>query len=139
MFNLALWSRQLLCKINAHISLDNVCRYICEKLNGSPPTPEHEAAHSCGKGHLGCVNGSHLRWDTHRGNMADMIIHGTVIRGEPSLQSKLTERQISQIKSMQNTHTHTQLAKLFGVTQVTITRIINDKNMETCSKPSCRA
>jgi hypothetical protein len=40
---------------------------------GPPPTPKHEAAHSCHNGCSGCVNNKHLRWATHRDNSADVI------------------------------------------------------------------
>lgn len=46
-------------------------RISCERLNGPPPTPQHEAAHSCGNGHLGCVSPWHLRWLTHAENTAE--------------------------------------------------------------------
>lgn len=52
-------------------------RLICEIVNGPPLTPELQAAHSCGKGHLGCVNPGHLSWKTPAANQADRIIHGT--------------------------------------------------------------
>ncbi len=53
-----------------------VHRRVCEEVNGPPPTPKHEAAHSCGNGHLACVTKLHLDWKTHAGNMADMAAHG---------------------------------------------------------------
>ncbi len=34
--------------------------------------PRLEAAHTCGNGHLGCVNPGHLYWATHAENMADV-------------------------------------------------------------------
>ena len=39
----------------------------CARVNG--PRPDGmEACHSCGKGHLGCWNPWHLRWDTRAAN-----------------------------------------------------------------------
>jgi hypothetical protein len=35
-------------------------RAICELAHGKPPTPEHEAAHTCGQGRAGCVAPGHL-------------------------------------------------------------------------------
>lgn len=57
-----------------------VSRLLCTKVYGDPPTRAHQAAHSCGKGHLGCVAKSHLRWATPAENQADRIIHGTMRR-----------------------------------------------------------
>jgi hypothetical protein len=53
--------------------------YACEIRNGSRPSSEHEARHSCGNGHEGCVNGSHLSWGTRKENVADAIKHGTAM------------------------------------------------------------
>ena len=44
---------------------------------GKKPTPKHECCHSCGNGHLGCVNPSHMYWGTRKENVADAIAHGT--------------------------------------------------------------
>lgn len=56
-------------------------RYMCELVHGSAPTDMHQAAHSCGNGHLGCVNPKHLRWATPKENIADQKIHGTYRAG----------------------------------------------------------
>lgn len=58
-----------------------VPRLMCWDVYGDPPTPDHHAAHSCGNGHLGCVNPNHLRWATPKENVADQIAHGTYFRG----------------------------------------------------------
>ena len=68
-------------------------RYICECVNGPPPTPKHVAAHSCGKGHEGCVNPRHLRWATYGENEADKIVHGTDGRGERHPMAKLNSQE----------------------------------------------
>lgn len=54
-----------------------VSRLVCEETYGPPPTRHHEAAHRCGKGHLGCVTRSHLRWATPTENQADKLLSGT--------------------------------------------------------------
>ena len=51
--------------------------YVCEKRHGPKPSDNHESCHSCGNGHVGCVNGSHLRWGTRKANIKDAINHGT--------------------------------------------------------------
>ena len=55
-----------------------VHRLSCEDANGPPPTPKHEACHSCGNGHLACVTKAHLTWKTHSENMKDAAAHGTL-------------------------------------------------------------
>src|SRR3990167_2955933 len=59
-----------------------VHRLACEAIHGPPPTPKHEAAHLCGKGHNGCCNPQHVRWATPAENCADALAHGTQARGE---------------------------------------------------------
>lgn len=39
-----------------------------------------------------------LRWDTHSGNMADTIVHGTSNRGEKHPLARLTESQVHEIR-----------------------------------------
>lgn len=53
-----------------------VSRLVCEKEHGPPPTPAHEAAHSCGKGHEACVAKRHLSWKTRAENASERVIHG---------------------------------------------------------------
>lgn len=55
---------------------------MCELAHGRAPSPTHEAAHSCGNGHLGCVNPRHLRWATRLENANDALRDGTTSRGE---------------------------------------------------------
>jgi len=55
----------------------NASRVMCIFAHGNPPTEKHQAAHSCGNGHLGCVNPRHLRWATQSENQIDAIFHGT--------------------------------------------------------------
>jgi hypothetical protein len=55
----------------------NVHVVVCEKVNGPRPLPGYVASHKCGKGHLGCCNPKHLKWQTWKEDRADMIAHGT--------------------------------------------------------------
>lgn len=98
-------------------------RLICKLAHGEPPTPLHEAAHNCGKGHLACVNPVHIRWDTHTGNMADRLIHGTHNRGERHGASKLLSEQVVEIKRLRGRETGRSLARRFGVHAATISDI----------------
>ncbi|MGZ2449562.1 hypothetical protein ACVIRO_002316 [Rhizobium ruizarguesonis] len=98
-------------------------RYICELVNGAPPTPEHEAAHSCGKGHETCVSPIHMSWKTPAENAADRLIHGTHGRGERSAHAKLTESEAREILALKGIEKQVNLAKRFMVSQMTISRI----------------
>lgn len=94
---------------------ERVSRLACEDANGPAPTPDHEAAHGCGKGHLACVTKGHLRWATHAENMADMIAHGTQVRGEQVRNSKITEATAREIIALKGKMPVQAIGKRFGV------------------------
>lgn len=103
-------------------------RAMCIAAHGNPPTPQHEAAHNCGKGHEGCVNPKHLRWATTAENCADKENHGTYQRGEKVGTSKLTDDDVMQIKSLIGQYTQAQIAKQFGVSQSLISLVKRGKS-----------
>lgn len=98
-------------------------RAMCFLAHGEPPSPKHEAAHSCGKGHEGCVNPNHLRWATTVENESDKIEHGTRLRGDDIGNSKLTEADIPTIRSLCGAMKQSEIAALYGVAQTTISAI----------------
>jgi predicted XRE-type DNA-binding protein len=95
-----------------------VSRAICIQVYGPPPTGMHQAAHSCGNGHLACVNRKHLRWATQSENMADDR------RGENHPNANLTEEQVLEIRRLEVTMTQQQIAEIYGVSQSHISGII---------------
>lgn len=99
-------------------------RVMCELAHGKPPTPKHQAAHSCGKGHLGCINPNHLRWATAKENAADKVAHGTVVRGERMWQAKLNEAAVRTIRSLAGTVSQAELGRRFGVGQNAINKVL---------------
>lgn len=52
-------------------------REMCRVAHGEPPTPKHQAAHTCNNGAGGCIHPQHLSWKTPRENQFDRIEHGT--------------------------------------------------------------
>lgn len=100
-------------------------RYICQRVHGAPPTPEHEAAHSCGRGFDACVNKNHLAWKTPTENASDKEFHGTVNRGERNGSAKLTESDVMAIFSMKGTASQAAIAARFGVSRSTVGLIHN--------------
>lgn len=103
-------------------------RYVCELVKGPPPTPDHEAAHSCGNGHLSCIAPDHLSWKTSKENKADMIIHGTRNRGERNGRSKLTEQQVHEIRLLKGSMSQKEISLLFGIHRVDVGRIQTRKS-----------
>lgn len=98
-------------------------RIICELVHGAPPSDDHQAAHSCGKGRYGCVNPKHLRWATPAENEADKLIHGTIVRGSRHKNAKLTEGDVTAIRAMLGRATHEDIAAIYGVTRSTVSLV----------------
>jgi hypothetical protein len=71
-------------------------RWMCILAHGEPELIWRHAAHRCGN--PACVNPQHLRWATHRENMFDKELHGTVSRGERNGRTTLTEADVIAIR-----------------------------------------
>jgi hypothetical protein len=95
--------------------LTTASRVMCTEAHGEPPSPKHEAAHSCGNGNKACVNPRHLYWATSARNHADKLIHGTHNRGERQGSSRLTDSDIVQIRELLKTHSQATVAKFYRV------------------------
>lgn len=100
-----------------------VAPIVCARRHGPAPSPEHEAAHSCGNDHMGCVSPHHLRWDTPSGNNQDKLLHGTHNRGERHNLAKLTEEDVRDIRRKRGTETYQQAADRYGVSLATVKAI----------------
>lgn len=101
---------------------------VCELSNGVAPSEKHHAAHSCGNGHLGCCNKHHLSWKLPIENKADEVLHGTRNWGERAGGSKLSERQVTEIRSLRGVKKHDEIAAMFGVSPSTICNIHRRKS-----------
>lgn len=99
-----------------------VHRVVCEIAHGPPPSPAHEAAHECGKGHEGCFGAACLSWKTSTENKHDAQRHGTWAHGERSGLAILTNEQAKAIAADRSSETRT-LADRYGVSTETVRRI----------------
>lgn len=104
-------------------------RFMCELAHGAPPTPAHEAAHSCGKGHEGCIHPCHLSWKTHAENQRDRARHGTAKRESRRGRWKLTPEQVAEIRS--SSDSVTVLAARYSVTEPNIRLILRRQTWKT--------
>jgi hypothetical protein len=105
----------------AHIAM-------CALRHGPMPEPKMLATHSCGNGHLGCVNPNHLRWGTSLSNAQDTVLHGRTNRGERSPLAKLSESDVRAIRAMRDQKTFKQIAKEYSVDPSTISLVMAGKN-----------
>ena len=93
-----------------------------ELVAGLRPTPEHQAAHSCGN--RACVNPQHLRWATQSENEMDKLLHGTHNRGERNSMAKLTAAQVLEIRSLlEQGMPQKEIGGLYGVSQFAVRHI----------------
>lgn len=90
-----------------------VHRYICEWVNGPPPEPHYHAAHSCGNGHLACVNIRHLRWATPTDNQRDGRRYAR----------RLGMAKAREIRSLKGNLREDVIASRFGISERTVRRI----------------
>lgn len=102
-------------------------RYVCQRTHGSAPTPNHHAAHTCGNGHLGCVNPRHLSWKTARENAADKVAHGTVNRGARNPSAKLTDEKVRAMRRLKGKAQQKEIAAAFGVSEMTVSLVMRNK------------
>lgn len=103
-------------------------RFMCQLAHGEPPTPQHTAAHTCGKGHEGCVNPKHLEWKTQADNLADRYVHGTIAVKTWGFDGRLTEEQVQYVKDMRGKKPQRALAAELGVSLSCISQIMTGRS-----------
>lgn len=105
-----------------------VHRIVCESVHGPQPSKECEVAHTCGKGHEGCVNKRHVKWCSPKTNQSHRVIHGTSNRGEQHGLSKLKSSDVLSIR--EDERQFEEIANQYGVHATTVKNI---KNRESWS------
>ena len=119
-------------QVSVNRKIKKASRIMCEKVHGPPPTPKHEAAHSCGCGHLGCINPKHLSWKTRSENQQDRRKHGTHGRGANMrtrrIGFKLNPELVAEIRTIGNTVSKEELGRRYGVTPSNIAKILSRKS-----------
>jgi len=95
-------------------------RFMCELVHGRAPTKHHQAAHSCGNGHLGCVNPNHISWKTRSGNQLDCRQHGTQAKFNGARMPAATAAQIRDLKGIK---LQREVAEQFGVSESAVSDI----------------
>ena len=100
-------------------------RVMCILAHGEPPFPKAEAAHSCGKGHEGCVNPTHLRWATRKENMEEASRQGAMHRAVRARSAKITEQQAAEIRT--DKRKQTEIAAQYGIHPSIVSEIKSGK------------
>jgi hypothetical protein len=99
-------------------------RYMCELVNGPPPTLEHETRHTCGRGHDACVHPRHLIWGTRTENERDKVAHGRASWQAGRSRFKLTVDQVHKIRADYPATTVAELARVYSVSESNIRKIL---------------
>lgn len=90
-------------------------RLMCILAHGEPPTPKHQAAHNCGKGHFGCVNPRHLEWKTNSQNQRDRAKNGNALRNPHGPKGAITDEQKAEMARLAGKIPQTKIAAKLGV------------------------
>jgi hypothetical protein len=98
-------------------------RIMCERRHGPAPSSEHQAAHSCGNGHLGCVNPWHLNWKTPAENQFERYQQ----QGGPMPRYRLRPEQVDEIRAMKGRERTVDTAARFQCTEANIRQIQSGK------------
>ena len=114
-----------------------VHRQLAMDLIGDPPQDKPHAMHTCGNGHLGCVNPHHIKWGSAKDNAADKIRHGTTNRGARHYRSELSESDVLEIFSSKATRR--ELADKFGISYKGIYSIQTGHSWSWLTSPSASA
>jgi DNA-binding CsgD family transcriptional regulator len=111
-------------------------RYMCTLVHGDPPSDEHQASHSCGRGHEKCVNPRHISWKTPSGNQLDRRMHGTTKRNRYGPTGRLTIAQAEEIRRLRAHKTQDELANMFGTSRGNVQFILSGQTKRAGQTPS---
>jgi len=102
-------------------------RLVARAFIGPPPVGKPEIRHLDGNPHNNHVG--NLAWGDNLDNKADIVRHGRSVcpknpaSGEEHGCSKLTARDVTEIRKLLKTHTQVSIARKFNVVQSTISAI----------------
>jgi hypothetical protein len=100
-------------------------RVICTLAHGDPPEPKLDTAHTCGKGHLYCVNPHHLQWETRQQNAMDRVRHGTANAGTRNGRSYLTDAVVKKIRRLTDKGlSRSEIGRRLGLPPQTVSKIV---------------
>jgi hypothetical protein len=100
------------------------------KAKGCIPDGMH-VRHTCDN--TRCVNPDHLILGTHQDNMNDGKERNRFPRGEAVKHSKLTWHDVRMIRLLLEDFSQEQVASVFGVSQVAISKIARNKTWKVAS------
>lgn len=104
-------------------------KFMCELVHGPRPSERHQASHSCGRGHNGCVHPKHISWKTASQNQLDRKKHGTGHTNHWGKKGKLTAEQMRKVAALKGKVTQQVIADKFGISLPSVRRIQKGKTV----------
>lgn len=97
-------------------------RLMCELAHGKPDHPKLEAAHSC---HVpNCINPRHLSWKTHKQNIHDKVIRGTISEANRyGNKGKLNPTEVRLVRRLEGKKTQVEIGRIVGLSESAIRAI----------------
>lgn len=100
-------------------------RWVYEQENGPIP-PGMQVCHTCDN--PSCVRPDHLFLGTNQDNMTDRNRKGRTSKGEAHYAAKLTDEQVSQIRSLRDSGLrHREIAERFGVSRPYVSDLLRGR------------
>lgn len=99
-----------------------VHRLMCKHRNGPPPAGRPFAAHSCERGHDGCVNPWHLDWKNPSENQLDRYRDKLILP-----RNKLTPEQVDEIRALTGRARMVDVAAQFKISEPNVRLIQTGK------------
>lgn len=108
-------------------------RLLCEMVHGPQPLDKPQVAHSCGNGHLGCVNPNHIHWASQSENHSDRRRHGTSATNKYGSRTRLSLEKIEWMRSLKGTVSPYEVARQLKISEGTARRWM--KSTHTPARP----
>lgn len=102
-------------------------KLLCEMIHGPAPSKDHQASHTCNKGHEGCVNPNHIIWETRRDNHLRRRENGTAATNKHGPTGKTSLLDACLILALEGVVTQETLADRFGISKPTVRNIFKGK------------
>lgn len=108
-------------------------RLMCTLAHGPALSDDHEASHTCGRGHDACVNPNHLLWETSSENQQRRKEHGTAGNGKDGKGTRwrLTPENVSEIRGWGSLLSQQELAAIYGTSYQNIGVILRGETWKT--------
>lgn len=100
-------------------------RLTCLVTHGAPPSDQHRAAHTCGRGNKGCVNPRHIVWKTQSECRLDELRDGR--RKAYGKGGKITPTEADEIRALKHIKSPSEIGLLYGLSDHRIGEILNGK------------